>query len=169
MENHEEFEKRMQGLKKPTPATQHQAYLKVPILNTRKSAAIGWWLVLFPLLLLAFLGMKEIFKSDNHVVDTFFDTLTVFDRAHGGWFSPLLFFLFPLIAAGMNLLSLLNIIYDRNTNELIVTIKLRFWNLFLIGIGTSVALIIGFYAVTENMIEKSMQDMERLRHIEHLK
>lgn len=134
--------------------TQHQEYLKLPLLNAHKSAAIGWWLVALPSLFLACVVMKYIFKADLHFIDTLFNTLSVFDRAHGWWFSPLLFLFFPLVAAGMNLLSLLKIMYDKERNEYKITIKVRFWNLFLIALGFGIALIVGFYVVTENTIKK---------------
>ncbi|MEZ4905630.1 MAG: hypothetical protein R2822_29640 [Spirosomataceae bacterium] len=169
MENLDDFEKRLQNLKKPDLMTEHQMYLKLPLLHARKSAAIGWWLVALPCFMLACVIMKEIFKADYAVIDTFFNTLSTFDRAHGWWFSPLLFFIFPLMAAAMNLLALLNVIYDKAHKELIITIKLRFWNLFLIVLGFALALIIGFYVIIENSVEKSMHHLEQLKQIEKTK
>jgi len=169
MENLDDFEKKLQNLKKPDLMTEHQMYLKLPLLNARKSAAIGWWLVALPCFMLACVIMKEIFKADYHVIDAFFDTLSTFDRAHGWWFSPLLFLIFPLLAAAMNLLALLNVMYDQARKGVIITIKLRFRNLLLIFIGLGVALIIGFYVIIENSVEKSMQRLEELQRIEKTK
>lgn len=169
MENQDDFEKKLLNLKKPEVMTQHQEYLKLPLLNTRKSAAIGWWLVALPSFFLACVVMKYFFKADLHLIDTLFDTLSDLDRGNGKWFSPLLFFLFPLIAGGMNLLSLLNIMYNKERKEVKITIKVRFWNLFLIAVGFGIALIIGFYVITENTAEKAMHRMERLQTIEKTK
>lgn len=169
MENQDDFEKRLQNLKKPDVMTQHQEYLKLPLLNARKSAAIGWWLVALPSFFLACVVMKYIFKTDMHVIDTLFETLSTFDKAHGWWFSPLLFLLFPLIAAGMNLLSIINIMYNQPHKEMIITIKLRFWNLFLITIGFGIALIVGFYVTHESTSEKVVHKTEHLQQLEKLK
>ena len=56
--------------------------------------------------------MQLVSGGSIRVLDMLFSTLEVFDRSHGGWFSPLVFVLFPMVAAGMNLLSLLNVLYD---------------------------------------------------------
>jgi hypothetical protein len=165
MENQDDFEKRLQNLKKPEVMTQHQEYLKLPLLNAHKSAAIGWWLVALPSFFLACVVMKYVFKVDLHFIDTVFATLSIFDRAHGWWFSPMLFLFFPLVAAGMNLLSLLKIMYDKERNEFKITIKVRFWNLFLIALGFGIALILGFYVITENMMEKTIHRLDT-PHIE---
>jgi len=44
--------------------------------------------------------------------------------------------------------------YDKERNEYKITIKVRFWNLFLIALGFGIALIVGFYVITENTIKK---------------
>lgn len=150
MEPMDEFEKKLQNLKKPQVMTEHQAYLKLPILNTRKSAAMGWWLVALPCLLLACVVMQLVSGGSIRVLDMLFSTLEAFDRSHGGWFSPLVFVLFPMVAAGMNLLSLLNVLYDAERRELIITLKVRFWNLFLIFVGFGAALFIGFHALLQH-------------------
>lgn len=127
--------------------TEHQDYLKLPLLNTRKSAALGWWLVALPCFLLACVLMQLVSQGSIRVLDMLFNTLEAFDRTHGGWFSPLVFVLFPLVAAGMNLLSLLNVLYNAERRELTITLKVRFWNLFLILLGFAAAFLIGFHAL----------------------
>lgn len=165
----DEFEKRLENLKKPTVMTQHQDYIKLPLLNARKSAAMGWWLVALPSFFLACVAMKYHFNIGTRFTDTFFNTYQQVERSHGWWFSPLLFLIFPLVAAVMNLLSILHIVYNKQHKELIISIKMQFWNLFLIVLGFSIASIISIYIITENMLMKKVHHLENLHKTEQNK
>lgn len=150
--------------------TEHQEYIKLPLLNARRSAALGWWLVALPCFFLAAVVMRYHFHAGIRFFDNFFDAFSTLDRAHGWWFSPLLFLLLPLIAAAMNLLSILHVAYSKTTNELTISLKVRFWNIALILIGFGIALVVSFYAISEHISERTIQrHLHELRQLQNQK
>ncbi|MBA4851670.1 hypothetical protein [Emticicia sp. BO119] len=161
MEN-EDFVNKLQRLKKPEISqTSHQEYIKLPLLNARKSATLGWWLVAIPLFFLVSVFVRSIFTSGQyiHIIDAFLETIAKIDHtSYAWWLNPIVFLLFPIIAGAMNLLSIIHIAYEKQTKEIIISIKLRFWNIVLVIIGFKIVAILGLYLIMEN-----------LRHLEKIK
>ena len=60
----------------------------------------------------------------------------------------------PLIAVVINLLAILHVAFDKRRNELILTVKMRFWNLFWAIIGLGIVGMFFLYLIVENVSAK---------------
>ena len=151
--NNEDVTKKLDNLKTPqVKDLPHSEPLKLTILNARKSAALGVWLILIPAFFLFSVCMKYYFMQNWHIIDTFEEVMSSLDRSSSTHFlSPLLFVGFPMIAIVLNALSLLHIQLNRSTRELIVTVKLRWPNLLLLCISSCILGIFLLYAITETI------------------
>ena len=147
-----EIEKQLEALETPPfDQIRHQNALKLPILNASRTAAAGFWLVALPAFFLGCVVMKYYFHVNLGFFDTLEDTLADLDRdSFWFWVSPLLLVVAPLVAFVANALAVLHAAFDQSRNELVITVKLRFWNLFLAVVGLGIVAVFCLYLIVEN-------------------
>ncbi len=130
----------------------HPDILREPILNARRSAALGFWLVATPAFLLACLTMKYLIGWKLGFIQHLEDFLSALDRDGAGfWLSPLLLALAPAVAFVLNMLAVLHFHFDRSRNELIISVKLRWLNLLLAAAAIGILGVFLLYALVENI------------------
>ena len=127
-----------------------QQPLRMTLLQSQRTAALGIWLILVPAFFLAAITMKYVFHIGVGLVTVFEDAMAEFDHASStGWMTPIIFVLLPMIAVVLNLLSIAHVDHDRQKAQLHITIKLRWLNLAIILFGTVMLGIFFLHAYAE--------------------
>jgi hypothetical protein len=153
MDMEEEFLEKMKSLKKPdVQASQYQQLFKLTLVNTQKSAFWGVWFLVVPLFFFACVVMKYLFNIKLGLSDTFIETMAALDtKSSGGHILTLLLFIvLPMAGIVLNLLSVMHFVYDKAERSLVVTLKLRWFNIVLAVISLAVVAMVCLYAITEN-------------------
>lgn len=131
---------------------QHHRGLKVPILNSTQSAVAGFWLVLVPALFLALVTMKYYFMINLHFFDLVEDSMANLDKSAGlKWISPVLLVAAPIAGLVVNLLAILHVVYQQESREIVLTVKLRWLNLVFVGVSLVILFTFFLYLITENI------------------
>jgi len=157
-----DFINQMENLKKPdVQATASQRQIKLALLNTKKSAWWGLWILAIPVFFFCCVAIKYLFGWNWGVSNNFIEWMAKLDRQKGtGWITPVLFVLLPGISAIVNLLAIMNFTYDKMFNQLIVTIKLRWLNIILALVSIAVVAFVLLYAVTENAHHQAIEQYD---------
>ena len=151
--DNDEFSQKLQKMHKPEiNSPTHQVQLKITLLNTKRSARIGLLLVILPCLFLSAVLLKYFLhinlpsfsaleewmskKDQNVIIKILFPVLLI-----GG----------PLLALIFNLLAILHFNLDKKANELIITLKFKWFNLIVSLICLLILFCFFLYAVGENM------------------
>ena len=151
--DNDEFSQKLQKMHKPEiESPTHQVQLKITLLNAKRSARIGLILVILPCLFLAAVLIKYFLhinlssfsaleewmskKDQNIIIKILFPLLLI-----GG----------PLLALIFNLLAILHFNLDKKANELIITLKFKWFNLIVSLICLLILLCFFLYAAGENM------------------
>jgi lantibiotic transport system permease protein len=149
----DEFEKSLDSMHKPqVESPTHQVQLRLTLLNAKRSAGIGIVLVIIPCLFL--LGI--FFTHHLHISNNFFrDTEDWMARKDHSLviklLIPLLLIGAPLAALAMNLLAILHFELNQQLRELIVTIKIKWFNIIISLICLLIVLCFFLYGVAENL------------------
>ena len=151
MEN-ENFKKRLESLGIPeTDNVTAPDKLKITLFSAKKTAALGVWLIAIPAYFLFCVFMKYYFHYDLHLFDIVIEMIASLDKKPGFHFlSPLLLVGLPLICVVLNLLAIIHFNYDELKKELLVSIKIKWLNIFLIFISLAMAAVFLLYAIIEN-------------------
>jgi hypothetical protein len=144
------IETRLSKIAIPQVASEaHKRWLKLALLDARRSA---WWGTL--LIALPALFLTAVFLQYGLGVGPFFDPLERFIFApirHSGvrWLEPLLLFVLPLIALIANLLSVTHFSVASLRDEFVLTVavKRRWWNWVIVGLSAMIVAVIFLYAV----------------------
>jgi hypothetical protein len=156
-----DFLHKMENLRKPEiNADASRRQIRIAIMNAKKSATWGIWLLVRPFLFIVSVTIKEFLHWDWGIANTITEWMGSIDRA-AGWFSPVIFLLFPCIAAILNLLAIKHFVYDRSTKELIVTLKIKWLNIILVLISIAIIGIMSLYVIMENSAERAIFRMEQ--------
>src|SRR5688572_29375759 len=156
-----DFLYKMENLKKPEiNADASRRQIRLAIMNSKKSAAWGIWLLLIPLLFFKSFIIKEIFNWDLGIFNTISEWMSALDKA-APWSSPIIFILLPGIAALVNMLAIMHFVYDRTTREFIVSIKMKWLNIFLVMISAFILSVIAVFVVVDNVAERTIHRMEQ--------
>jgi hypothetical protein len=156
-----DFLHKMENLKKPeVNADASRRQIRFAIMNAKKSAAWGIWFLVIPFLFLVSVTIKEFLKWDWGIASNIEEWTGAIDRG-AGWTGPLLFLVLPAIAAVVNLLAIMHFLYDTHTKELVVTVKIKWFNIILILISAAIIGIISLYVVMENSAERAIHRMEQ--------
>lgn len=156
-----DFLHKMENLKKPEinpDASRRQ--IRLAIMNARKSAAWGIWLLVIPILFFKAFVVKEIFNWDLGIFNTISGWMISLDKA-AQWTSPIIFILLPGIAALVNMLAIMHFVYDRATRELIVTIKMKWLNILLVLVSALILSAIALFVIVDNTAERTIHRMEQ--------
>jgi hypothetical protein len=154
-----DFLNKMENLKKPeVNADASQRQIKLALLNTKKSAAWGTWFLIVPIFFFSCVAIKYLFHWNWGIADGFIEWIARLDHQTAtGWVSPVLFVLLPAIGAIVNLLAIMHFIYDKPTRELIVTIRIKWFNIILAAISIGFIAIVLLYAIAENSAERAIK------------
>src|SRR5690349_9516459 len=148
-----EFSQKLQQMHKPqVESTTHQLQLKLTLLNAKRSARIGVVLVIIPCLFL----LAILLKYFMHINLPSFSALEEWmaDKNHNVLIKmliPLLLIGAPIIALIFNLLAILHFSFEKKINELIITVKLKWFNIIVSLICLLILSCFFLYAVGENL------------------
>jgi hypothetical protein len=148
----EDFENKLEKMQKPqVNSHEHYLQLKLTLLNARKSAGIGTALVIVPCIFLFFIFLKYILHLQ---IPVFTELETWMSDKNKSLFMkaliPLLLIGTPLIAFIINALAILHFDVNKPQKELLVTIKLKWFNIVVLVISAVVLLCFLLYAAGEN-------------------
>lgn len=154
-----DFMNQMENLKKPdVQASASQRQIRLALLNTKKSAWWGIWILVIPVFFISCNVIKELFGWNLGVSDNFIEWIARLDQQKStGWITPVVFVLLPGISAIVNLLSIMHFTYDKMANELIVAIKLRWLNIILALFSIALVALVLLYAITENAHHRAIE------------
>jgi len=146
----------MEHIKPPkVDVTEHQNQFRVTLLNTKKSAIVGALFLILPLLFLSGVLLNHYMKIDFGTFTSVYHWVSDLDQQYGdssflNWIIRFLLLFGPLIAIGINLLSICHIRFEKPTKELIMSLKLKWVNLLIIGICTLILVVFFSYMLVEN-------------------
>jgi len=147
------FENKMENLTPPnTDFVKHQEVLKIGLLNARKSARIGIIFILVPIVLIVTVYVK--FKLLSHW--DFFANFEMFVSKQNqtgllNW-AHLLFIAFPILAIIINLLAITHFYINKQTKELIISIRYQFKNMIVLLVSAIMILGVFMYVLFLNKL-----------------
>ncbi|OGU83008.1 MAG: hypothetical protein A2W11_04120 [Ignavibacteria bacterium RBG_16_35_7] len=147
------FISKMDNLKKPDfNSKEPNKKLKLAIINSKKSAAMGVWFLLVPCYFLFMIVMKYYFNVNLHVIDIFEDFIASLDKSPLTKFiAPLFFVGLPIAGIVINLLSVMFFEYDKEQKQINMSVKLKPLNILLVIMSLAVVSIFILYLITENL------------------
>jgi hypothetical protein len=151
MENN--FENKMENLTPPnTDFVKHQEVLKIGLLGARKSARIGIIFILVPIVLIVTVYVKFMLLSQWDFF-TNFETFVSNQNQIGllNWVH-LLFIAFPILAVIINLLAITHFYINKQTKELIISIRYQFKNTIVLLISALMILGAFVYVLLLNKV-----------------
>jgi len=159
-----DFLNRMENLKKPeVNAETSRRQIKFVLLSARKSATWGIWFLIVPIFFFCCVAVKYLLHWNWSIAGRFLDWMADLDKSMSfPAVSILLFIVLPAVGAVMNLLAIMHFWYEKDANELVVTVKVRWVNITLAMICVAVIGIVLLYAISENAGERAARkyDME---------
>jgi hypothetical protein len=157
-----DFLSKMENLKKPdVNAETSQRQIKIALMNARRSAAWGIWLLIVPIFFFCCVAIKYLLHIHWGFAGNFLDWMASVDRSMPfPIVSILLFIVLPALGAMINLLSILHFHYDTVARELLVNIKIKWKNIILAVISLGVIAVVVLYAISENSAERAMKRYE---------
>lgn len=148
-----EFINKMDNLKKPDfDNKEPNRNLKLAIIGSKKSAAMGVWFLVVPCYFLMMMLMKYYFNVNLHIIDIFEGFVVSIDRTSGTKIiTPLFFIALPIAGIVINLLSIMFFEYAKEKKQINISIKLKPLNILLIILSLAVVSIFTLYLITENI------------------
>ncbi|HEU0064009.1 MAG TPA: hypothetical protein VFQ58_03225 [Flavisolibacter sp.] len=143
---------KLEHMKKPEIVSEtHQAHLKLTLMSARKSARIGIFLALIPVVFLLCIFLKYILHWNVLTFNSFENWMSEMDKR------PVLKILMPLVLVGgpllglaLNLLAILHVEWKKSPHELLITLRLKWKNIVLIIFCLLILGCFLVYAVGEN-------------------
>ena len=127
---------------------------KIPILKARTSSRIGIALVVFPILFLIGVLLENYLNIHGSIFSRLYHWITEEapdrDDSVVSWIIRFLLVGGPFIVLGINLLSVIHVMKNTARKELIITVKLKWWNLVLAALSGMIILIFIIYGLMEN-------------------
>lgn len=151
-----DIEELMENLNPPTiDVDQHQKEFRITLLHTKKSAIAGAIFLILPFLFLSGVILKHYLHIDLWLLTSVYEWIGDLDRQYGdnsiiNWIIRILLLFGPLIAIGVNLLSITHIRYEKTAKEIVLSFKLRWQNILIILICTIIFSIFFIYIILEN-------------------
>ena len=160
-----DFIKKMEDLKKPEViADASRRQLKLTIMNARKSARWGILFLVVPFVFFACVVIDKILPMDWAPVDNFANWVAMVDKQPATkWLTPLLFVVLPAIAAVVNLLAIMHFAYDKIAKELLVSIKIKWFNIALAIISIAFLGMVLLYGIVESAAERAIHRIENVK------
>lgn len=153
----DKIEKLMEELQQPVAdVSAHQQEFRLTLLNTRKSAIFGIVLLILPLLFLSGVVLKHYLHIDFGIFTSVYVWIGNADRKFGdnsviNWIIRGLLLFGPLLAVGINLLSIIHIRYERAQKEIVMSIKLKWLNWLIIISCLLIFATFFMYLIIENI------------------
>ena len=149
----EDFINKMDNLKKPGFSSfEPGKNLKLMIVNSKKSAAIGVWFLVVPCYFLFMILMKYYFNVNLHIIDIFENFVASLDKSPITKFiTPLFFVGLPIAGIVINLLSIMFFDYNKEQKQINISVKLKPVNLLLVILSLAVVSVFVLYLVAENV------------------
>lgn len=165
----EDFLNKMENLDKPSVnADASRKQIKLMILDARKSAAWGPWLLVLPLAFFTCVIIKELLHWDLNMANRFIEWMAALDKSPSTkWITPVLFALLPALCAIVNLLAIVHVAYDKPARELLLSIKMKWLNIVLAIISVSILGIVLLYGITESAAERAIHRLEERQQSAH--
>ena len=154
-----DFHSRMEKLQKPSvnPEAAERQF-KLMLMNTRKSAIWGIWLILIPFLFLLANVLKETFGWNWGISNAFIEFVARLDQQTStSWLTPVIFVLLPGIAIIINILAIVHFTYNKSSRELTITIKMNWKNIILIKIILLMLVVMALYIVSEHYAHRVLE------------
>lgn len=130
-----------------TYANRFRTYL----LNTRRSAILGLLLLVLPFLFVLGNLIEYVLKLNAGIIRKVIDLFIFFDQYPGLWFlGPLLLMGGPLLAVLLNLFSILHVHYEKKSNEVIFSLKVKWLNIMVLLVCVLIVGTLFLYLVVEN-------------------
>ena len=122
-----DFEKELEQLQKPQlQKPGNMETIKLTVLNTKRSAAAGIWLVLIPCIFLFMVCVKYVLGIDAGLFNWIENLFVQIDKGKfSGILNPILFILLPLLGLAINLLAICHFSFDKVQREFNITVKLK--------------------------------------------
>ena len=147
-----DFTGKMNNLQKPLFTKEPGKNLKLAIMNSKKSAAMGVWFLIVPCYFLFMVVMKYYFNVNLHVIDIFEDFVASLDKSPLTKFiTPVFFVGLPIVGIIINLLSIMFFEYDKEKKQINISIKLKAVNILIAILCLVVVSIFVLYLITENI------------------
>jgi hypothetical protein len=152
MEN-DEFAKKMENISTPDISSEaRKKHLKITLLNARKSARVGILLVIIPFVFAIANIFKYNFGVDLGFISNFVEWIASLDTVPVvNWMVRLLLLGGPLVAVLANIFAITHFYTDRELKEFVVTFKLKWLNIAIILICSTILLAFLFYLMVENI------------------
>ncbi len=147
---------KMENLERPDFSSEiHKKQLKLTLLNTRKSATFGIFLIITPFLMLIGVLFKYYLGMHPSIFTAFFEWLTSIDPDNDSslvsWLIRFLILGGPIIAVIINLLSIVHFQYDGQIKEVLISIKIKWLNITIAAVCLFILMIFFFYLLVENI------------------
>lgn len=148
-----EFENKMENLTSPSVQSETtKRVLKIALVNARKSANIGIVLLALPLLFFSVNVFKYQLGIDLGFIASFvswigsLDTIPVLN-----WVVRFVLLGGPVVAILINLLAITHFYTDKESNEFVVTVKLKWLNISIILFCGLLLFLFISYLIVENI------------------
>lgn len=147
------FEKKMETLKKPdTGFVKPPLELKLTILNAKRSAILGVWFIVVPTIFLFCVLLNYYFNLNIGAATWVIEFIANLDKASATkWIGPTTLLGLPLLGIIINALAITHFEIDGERKSLIISIKLRWLNLLLLGVCVGIVLTFLVYLIVENV------------------
>lgn len=151
--NEKEFENKMKNLSTPDGGEiRNPRLLKMALLNSKKSSAIGFAFIIIPCMFLLGVLIKYTLGIDFQLFSNIENAMADMDKRAGvKWISPLLLIGLPFIGIAANLLAITHFDWNRKKKELVITIKYKLQNTIILLLSLAVVAVFLVYVITENM------------------
>ena len=147
----EDFEKKMERLCTPKSEVLPPKELRLAILNSQRSAVLGFWLIVVPWFFLMCVIIKYFFHIDLGIIATFEEIMSSLDRnPKTWWIGPTFFMALPIISVVINALAVSHFKWEPNTSLMVVSIRMKWLNLMVLMLGAGIVGIFFLYLITEN-------------------
>ena len=131
--NNEDLDNMLSGMAKPEPENiMNHRELKIPLLSYKRSSRAGLWLLILPLIVVIMYFLKSQLGIVSPVLDSIRNFFSAIDsNKFLTYLIPLIFIGLPLFAMVINFLAICHFQRNKKMQELIITIKLRPWNIVI--------------------------------------
>lgn len=144
---------KMDNMKKPGfESIEPDKRLQLAIVNSKKSAAIGAWLLVVPCFFLFMMLSKYFLNINLHVIDIFEDFIASLDKFPvTKLIAPLFFVGLPIAGIILNLLSIMFFDYNKKQKRINISLKVKPLNILIIIFSIAVLSVFAIYLIKENL------------------
>jgi hypothetical protein len=163
MKDEDEFLKQMENLQVPEMnPKEHPKMVKMAIMNAKRSAALGVWLIVVPCYFLLCVFMYYFFHIHTGWFGAMFRLMESLEKTPGiSFLGPIILVVLPIICIIINALAIIHVQVQKfgpqqsKAKEFSVTIKVKLWNILLILLSLAVVFTFIAYVMTENISIKN--------------